>query len=253
MVSIAKARLYNGLSFTMPVFAGAISDGTLAPPLVRDNNLRTFLIAAPPGGSALKLYALTNSNQPASAKLTGPVSIRVSPYAVPPEAFQCSGYNKLITGDARFVNASSQVSNYLWNVHSIDVGGRAGVRWYRVNTSNFSVSKTNTFYASADSHDFYASIAANGLGDIFLVWTSTSPSVCPQIRFSGQRFADPSATGKSGKVLFTSPTYFNPDQWGRYSAVTVDPLSPLRAWVVAEKVNALEYWGTGIGQIGWLR
>ena len=253
MVSIAKAKLYNGLSFTMPVFAGAISDGTLAPPLVLDNNPRTFLIAAPPGGSALKLYALTNSNQPATAKLTGPVSIRVSPYAVPPEAFQCGAYNKLITGDARFVNASSQVGNHLWNVHSIDVGGRAGVRWYRVNTSSFSVNKSNTFYASADSHDFYASVAANELGDIFLVWTSTSTSVCPQIRYSGQRFADPSATGKSGKVLFTSPTYFNPDLWGRYSAVTVDPLSPLRAWVVAEKVNALEYWGTGIGQIGWLR
>src|SRR5262245_41291790 len=40
--AVAKARLYNGLGFTVPVFTSLV--GTLAPPIVRDQNASTFLI-----------------------------------------------------------------------------------------------------------------------------------------------------------------------------------------------------------------
>src|SRR5262245_42901249 len=40
--AVAKARLYNGLGFTVPVFTNLA--GTLAPPIVRDQNASTFLI-----------------------------------------------------------------------------------------------------------------------------------------------------------------------------------------------------------------
>src|SRR6266480_4668174 len=51
---VAKARLYNGLGFSVPVFTGLV--GTLAPPIVRDQNASTFLIAAPPSGTTLSKY-----------------------------------------------------------------------------------------------------------------------------------------------------------------------------------------------------
>ena len=67
MFAVAKARLYNGLGFAVPVFTGLRA--TLAPPIVLDQNARTFLIAAS-GGSALSLYTLTNSSRPNAIQLT---------------------------------------------------------------------------------------------------------------------------------------------------------------------------------------
>ncbi|HEY9207264.1 MAG TPA: hypothetical protein VIO58_15245, partial [Candidatus Methanoperedens sp.] len=45
MFAIAKAQLYNGWGFWVPVFTGL--EATLAPPIVLDQNANTFLIAAP--------------------------------------------------------------------------------------------------------------------------------------------------------------------------------------------------------------
>ncbi|WP_157267596.1 hypothetical protein [Azohydromonas aeria] len=261
MFAVAKARLYNGLGFSVPVFAGAASDGTLAPPMVLDQNAKTFLISAPSGGSALRLYTMRDSSRNPGVSLTGPVSITVPAYALPPDAQQCGGVGTaemLDTLDARFVNASTQSGNFLWNVHSIDFAGPA-VRWYRIDTNSLILNKSSTFWASSTSSDFNASIAANDAGDIFLNWSSSSSTVCPEIRFSGQRSADAADTGRNGFVLFSSPTKltgnfdsrFGTQRWGDYSAVTVDPLNSLRGWIVNEKVNASNVWGSGIGQIGF--
>src|SRR5947199_8396054 len=69
--AVAKARLYNGLGFSVPVFTGLV--GTLAPPTVRDQNASTFLIAAPPSGTTLSKYTLTNTSRAFGMTLTGPV------------------------------------------------------------------------------------------------------------------------------------------------------------------------------------
>ena len=261
MFAIAKARLYNGLSFATRVFRGSVSDATLAPPIVLDQNAKTFLIAAPVSGSALKLYALRESSRTTGATLTGPINVPVPTYTPPPPAPQCGGAGgaaELDTSDARFVNASTQNGNFLWNVHSIDFGG-AAVRWYRINTSTNTVNKTATFSASATSADFNASIAANDAGDIALTWTSTSATVCPQVRVAGQSAAAPPGTGATGLALFTSLTRItgnlDPDlglqRWGDYSAVSIDPsISSVKsAWVVNEKVNSTAAWGSRIGRI----
>ena len=74
--AVAKARLYNGLGFSVPVFTGLV--GTLAPPIVRDQNASTFLIAAPATGTSFSKYTVTNTSR-AGIGLTGPVSITVLP------------------------------------------------------------------------------------------------------------------------------------------------------------------------------
>src|SRR5206468_8675821 len=45
LFAVAKARLYNGLSFSVPIFAGLAA--TLAPPIVLDQNRSAYLVAAP--------------------------------------------------------------------------------------------------------------------------------------------------------------------------------------------------------------
>src|SRR5262245_61160424 len=252
--AIAKARLYNGLGFSVPVFTGLT--GTLAPPIVRDQNASTFLIAAPPSGTSFSKYTATNTSR-AGIGLTGPVSITVPSYSVPPAAHQPGTTKLLDTSDSRFVNASTQSGNDLWQTHTIALGSFPAPKFYRLNTSTNTVSQSGFYFASATSDDFNASIAANDAGDCFVTWTSTNASMGlnAQVMLSGKLSAD--AGIASGTAANTSGTFYNasldnPERWGDYSAVTTDPLNAANAWLVNETVfynSAI--WGSQIVQFGF--
>lgn len=251
--SVAKARLYNGLGFSVPVFTGLV--GTLAPPIVRDQNSSTFLIASPPSGTTFSKYTASNTSK--ATTLTGPVSITVPSYSVPPSAHQPGTTKLLDTSDSRFVNASTQSGNDLWQTHTIALGSFPAPKFYRLNTSTNTVSQSGFYFASATSDDFNASIAANDAGNCFVTWTSTDASNGnnAQVRASGKLSAD--AGIAAGPNAFTSPTFYspsadNPELWGPYSAVTTDPLDAANAWLVNETVTAGgTIWGSDIVRIGF--
>jgi hypothetical protein len=253
--AIAKARLYNGLGFTVPVFTGLV--GTLAPPIVRDQNASTFLIAAPPSGTTLRKYTARDTSKAFGITLVGPASITVPSYTVPPDAHQPGTTTLLDTSDSRFVNASTQNGNDLWQTHTIALGGFPAPKFYRINTSTNTVSQSGFYFASATSDDFNASIAANDAGNCFVTYTSTDASVGrnAQVRLSGKLSAD--AGISAGPNAFTSPTFYhpstdNPERWGDYSAVTTDPLNAANAWLVNEKVNPGGLlWGSRIVRFGF--
>src|SRR5205814_2038913 len=119
--SIAKARLYNGLSFSVPIFTGLAA--TLAPPIVLDQNASTFLIAAPPSGTTLTKFTATNTSHPGSTRLV-PSTVTVPSYTVPPNARQSGTSQVLDTSDSRFVNASTQNGTDLWQTHNFCSGFR---------------------------------------------------------------------------------------------------------------------------------
>jgi hypothetical protein len=251
--AVAKARLYNGLGFSVPVFTGLV--GTLAPPIVRDQNSSTFLIASPPSGTTFSKYTATNTSK--GTALTGPVSITVPSYSVPPAAHQPGTTKLLDTSDSRFVNASTQSGNDLWQTHTIALGGFPAPKFYRLDTSANTVSQSGFYFASATSDDFNASIAANDAGNCFVTWTSTDASAAKnaQVRLSGKLSAD--AGIAAGPSAGTSPTFYhpsadNPERWGDYSAVTTDPLNAANAWLVNEKINTGGLlWGSKIVRFGF--
>src|SRR5262249_46482027 len=117
--------------FTVPVFTSLA--GTLGPPIVRDQNASTFLIAAPTSGTSFSIYTVTNTSR-AGIGLTGPVSITVPSYSVPPSAHQPGTTKLLDTGDSRFVNASTQSGNNLWQTHTIALGSFPAPKFYRLDT-----------------------------------------------------------------------------------------------------------------------
>ena len=253
--AVAKARLYNGLGFSVPVSTGLV--GTLAPPIVRDQNASTFLIAAPSSGTTFSKYTATNTSRAFGMTLTGPVSITVPSYSVPPDAHQPGTTKLLDTSDSRFVNASTQSGNDLWQTHTIALGSFPSPKFYRLNTSANTVSQSGFYFASGTSDDFNASIAANDGGDCFVTWTSTDASAGrnAQVRASGKLSAG--AGIAAGPTISTSPTFYhpssdNPERWGDYSAVTTDPLNAANAWLVNEKVNSGGLlWGSRIVRIGF--
>ncbi len=208
MFAIAKARLYNGLGFSVPLFEGL--DGTLAPPIVLDQNADAFLLAARPSGSTLTKYTLTNASNAFQASLGVATFISVPSYTVPPDGRQFGTPIKLDTSDSRFVNNSTQNGNDLWQTHTIALGGFPAPKFYRINTGINTVKQSSFFFKNGSSDDFNASIVANPFGDIFVTWTSTDAGngVNAQVVFSGKRDAD-TTIPTGGVVGFTSSTFYS--------------------------------------------
>jgi hypothetical protein len=249
--SIAKARLYNGLGFSVPVFTGLV--GTLQPPIVLDQNGSSFLLAAPTSGTTLTKYTLTCSSHPNCTALVAS-TVPVPFYGIPPDAHQSGTTDLLDTSDSRFVNASTQSGNDLWQTHTVALGAFPGPKFYRIDTSTNTITQSSFFFQSGTSDDWNASITANTpSNDAFVTWSSTDASVGvnAQVIFSGK--TDLAGAIPAGLVAFTSPTFYNPstdtvERWGDYSAITVDPSNTSRAWLVNEKINTTALWGSRITQ-----
>ena len=257
MFAVPKSQIYNGQTLTPAphVFTGLV--GTLAPPIVLDTNPNTYLLAADNVDNKVSLYTLTNSAG-ALPTLNGPVSIPVTAYTAPPAAPQPGTANTIDTSDARFINASTQIGNSLFQVHSIASGTYARCRFYEFDTVTKQVIQSGDFGRSATSYDFNASIAANRYKDIFVTWSATDPTnnVNAEMRFSGRLRTDPiNVIPSPGYLLYGSTTFLGASvgqqRWGDYSAVSLDPADPsgATAWIVNEKIVNTSTWGSRIGSI----
>ena len=251
--AVAKARLYNGGGFSVPVFTGLV--GTLAPPIVLDQNVATFLLGAPTSGTTFRKYTALNTSKPGiTVSLT---NVTVPAYAVPPDARQPGTVKRLDSSDSRFVNASTQNGVDLWQTHTIALGGFPAPKFYRINTTTNTVTQSGFYFGSATSDDFNASIAATTAGNCFVTYTSTDAGVGvnARVRLSGKPSAQ--AGISAGPVAFTSTTFYhpsadNPERWGDYSAVRTDPLNSANAWLVNETINPGGLlWGSRIVQFGF--
>jgi hypothetical protein len=267
LVAIPKAAAYRGEKLTAKRFKGLV--GVLTPPVVLDDNPEAFFLAAF-NGVALHLYQGENLGDSASASLKLKAKIKVPAYRAPPAAAQPGTRVRLDASDARFVNASSQHGNSLWNIHAIDVGGHAAAKFYEIDTAQAAIAQSGFFRQSDTSDDFNASLAVNPDGEVFVAWTSVDArqGVFPQIRYSGfagGRFDNDPAVVQ-GQVLASSSVSYvddgaNPQRWGDYSAVSLDPASYRlpdgtceawrRAWIVNEIVDDPSYWGSRIARIGF--
>jgi hypothetical protein len=225
----------------------------------------------------LHLYRGTNLSNEFEATLVLQASVDVPDYAFPPDAPQLGTSQLLDTLDRRFVNASTQVGDSLWNVHTINRAGFAAPKFYQIDTEGAgknTLKQSGFFFESPTSHDFNASIAANASREAFVTWTSTdvaNPDVSlrhnARIRFSGRQPADALGVVGPGSTLFTSATAltgnpgFSPgvQRWGDYSAVSLDPspgstagcTAQRRAWLVNERINSSTAWGSRIARIGF--
>jgi hypothetical protein len=261
LIAIAKAGLYSNSAFEIADFQGLQT--TLAPPVVRDQNPITYLIAAPEESSVLYLYALTNSSRPAAAQVSSPVEVPVEQYTVAPNSPQLNTCGNdprshIETLDSRFENASTQVGRFLYQTHTINAGGLATPVYYKIDTVSNSVVETGAFFASATSHDFNASIAADSFGNIYVTWTSIDLAANrnADVRFAGKRAAAAGGLGH-GTPVFTSTgcltlafdSNFGYQRWGDYSSVFVDTRGV--AWFVNEDIVAGGHWGSRIGEMVW--
>lgn len=250
IISISKSQLYNGM-LSYRLFSN-LPAPSIAPPIVVGSNPQTYLISAAPSDFVLNLYYIQDAGTGTDA-IVGPFGMVVRPYIPPNAARQPGTSATLATLNSRFINASLQKVNALWQIHTIGNGGYVTAKFYLVDLGQKNVAWTDLFFASQTSDDFNASITANPIGQRFITWTSTDApaGTQAQARFIGTGVFGPPAF--PGKSAYTSPTFYGTagiQRWGDYSAMTVDPVDTSRAWATNEIVDTQTTWGSRIFNIG---
>jgi hypothetical protein len=269
---LAKADIYNGRGTGFPYF-NLGTPGTVAPPIVEDNNANAFLAAASVSApSVVRLFRASGLGR-SNASIAAPVNVAVPTFAAPPDARQPGSTDRLDTLNARFQNASTQIGNQLLNIHTIATGSFPTPKWYQINTSTNAVTTSGFVFEAGDSDDFNPAVvgssvggtSTNPIGRMFFTWSATdavgSNLHQASVKGSGRLAAD-STTTTGGSTFAQASVAYNPstssvERWGDYSAVTIDPVAvsgcPVgqRAWLVNERQSSSTLWGSRIGRLGF--
>lgn len=264
--AVPKARVYNSLGYSVPVFALGTSVGTVAPPVVQDSNSTAFFLATNTARTSLNLYAGTNLENEYQGSFVLKAQIPVSTYSVPPSGRQPGTTEVLDTLDGRFQGPSAQYSNSLWNTHTTALGSFPAPRFYQIDTTANTIVQSGTYFESSTSDDFNPSITANSNGEAFTTWTSTDRTAGTghnaAVRISGRQAGDTLGSIGAGTTLFTSAANLTGNKqgsvqrWGDYSRTALDPAAPSgctgrRAAVFNETILNTSTWGTRYGIFGF--
>src|SRR5882724_328397 len=136
--------------------------------------------------------------------------------------------------------------------HSVDSGGRVGVRWYELLdlSGAVRVNQQGTF-APDTTHRWMASAAMDKANDIAIGYSASSGTINPAIRFTGRVPGDPAGTLETeASILEGAGSQINGlSRWGDYTALQVDPSDDCTFWYTNqyEKVNGSFNWSSHIG------
>jgi hypothetical protein len=142
-----------------------------------------------------------------------------------------------------------QVGSTLWTANGINIGGRAGIQWYKIDESTGALLQSGTI--SDPSFDFIApSVAANANGDVVIGYTRSSSSSF------ASAYASVGATS-GGVTSFGAPMLlkagiatYGGGRWGDYSATYTDPTDPGIFWTTQEwATTAANNWATQMTEI----
>ncbi len=211
--------------------------------------------SSPSNTTSLKRSTIYNSAGGATLSASG-TSIPVSAYSVPPDAQQPGSIRRLDSIDGRFQSTVCQVGNDIWAVHAISSGGRAALRWYRIDETFNTVVQQGTI-ADASFDYTHPSIAANANGDVVIGFTR-SGATAPAGYAGAYAFVGSTSGGVTtfGSILTLhggEQTYTldgnTTQRWGDYSSTTTDPADPGLFWTIQEYARAGNTWGEQISEI----
>ena len=267
LFSVAKARIYNGFGFGVPVFLGL--QATLEPPhqLLTDQNGYAWFAAAPGNSSVISMYAEICSATPNCTTLYGPYNVAgVASYGFPPAAPQpasCApaGAN-LDTLDNRFQNQGTQNGDLYYQVHTTGDFGFPVPRYFIISgLLGFAptVAVQNDFFAGGSSYDFNPSIAADFNGHFAINWSVTDPAnnLLASMYFTDNKFGNP--VNSTGSNIFQSASCYTgigTNRWGDYSQTTLDPgtgsvssLGTKIFWITNETLPSANFWNTQVAKV----
>lgn len=154
----------------------------------------------------------------------------------------------------------------LWVAHAIAVtsagvgatsgaGRRNGARWYEINnlTATPALVQSGTVFDNAASNPrgyWFPSIGTSGQGHSIIGFSSASSVNFADCGVAGKYRTDALGSNQSPVLATTSTTSYNPafdtgnpNRWGDYSQVVVDPLDDMTIWTFQEYCNGTDNWG----------
>jgi hypothetical protein len=196
-----------------------------------------------------------------AASLSGTTDITIPTTAYPPGAAQPDGALQLDIGDDRFASSVYKVGTSLWAVHTIDVGGRAGLQWYEIDEPTSALLQSGTI-SDADYDYFCPSICANEAGIVVIAFNRSAGSgpqgpdeyasvyaVWGETSGGTTTFSVPLAlvTGSGSYEVAAGQEETN--AWGRHSALARDPDDSFTFWAFTQYASDVDEYSTRITEL----
>jgi hypothetical protein len=158
-------------------------------------------------------------------------------------------------------------TRYLWTAHNFQVSttggagsdGRNGSRWYRISnvTGTPSVTQTGTLFDSAATNPrsyWFPAVAMSGQGHMAISSTYGGANDRAGHAVAGRLRTDSAGVTQAPALAYISTTNYNaqatnPQRWGDYSVVAVDPIDDQSMWAFNTVCNATNSWGVHVQKL----
>ncbi len=181
---------------------------------------------------------------PTSSTFTGPMSVPISSFTPLCDGGTCvvepgSGSQLDSLADRamnRFVYRRFADHESLLLSHSVTASTGGGVRWYEVRTPATPMVFQQGTYAPDGAFRWMPSIAMDSSGDIAMIYSVSSTSINPGIRYTARTATDPPGTMGLGEatVVAGAGTQTGVSRWGDYAALNIDPADDCTFWGTQE-------------------
>lgn len=262
-----RSRMLTGLSATFQAFNMSSTNGT---PFPADLDGPTLPPAGAPnyfmsrGTNLLRLFRFhVDWTTPANSTFTGPTNITTAAFNT-----LCSGTRSCIPQPSTTVRLDGLGDRLMYRVayrnfgtheslvtnHSVNAGsGVAGVRWYEVRNpaGTPSIFQQGT-YSPDTTNRWMGSVAMDRQGNMAMVYSASSSSVFPSIRYTGRLVGDTLGQMPQGETTLIAGTGSQTgtgSRWGDYAMMSVDPTDDCTFWMTTEYVQTTgtANWRTRIG------
>jgi hypothetical protein len=264
-----RAKMLLGQPATYQAFNLSTSYGTLLP---SDLDGATLPPAGSPnffmarGTNSLQLWKFkVNWTTPSSSTFTGPTTMATASYNVlcpttrscipqPSTSVRLDGIGDRLMYRLAYRNFGTHESLVVnHSVNAASSGTRAGVRWYEVRNPNVSpVIYQQSTYSPDTTNRWMGSVAMDGAGNMAMVYSVSSASVSPGIRYAGRLVTDPLSTMAQGEATLINGSGSQTgtgSRWGDYAMMAVDPTDDCTFWMTTEYMatTGQSPWVTRIG------
>jgi hypothetical protein len=233
-------------------------DGMTSPPTGTPNYVLNFDF----DGAHLNLWKFhVDWANPANSTFTKSAPIAVSKFA--PACDSCiaqpsGGIGLQSLGDRLMYRlAYRQFADHesLVVTHTVSVGGGngpTGIRWYELRSPGTTpVVFQQSTYAPNHSFRWIGSAAMDKAGNMLLGYSVSSPTVKPSIAFAGRLATDAASTMSAEKIVLPGTgVQTDPDRWGDYASVTLDPTDDCTFYFATQylKVKGSFNWQTRVAK-----
>ena len=189
-----------------------------------------------------------------SPTLTNLGTVVVPSFSTPPDTPAQGSAVPLDSVDERLMNAVYR-NGSIWAAHSVNVNGRAAVRWYEIDAAGL-----NTLQIGTIDHPSLGftmpTIAVNQRGDAILGFSGSNSQTFGSAYYSGRLDSDPASQTspptlyKAGEASYQIVDGAGRNRWGDYSLTSVDPADDLTFWTAQEYAESPDNnWGTWIARL----